>query len=492
MNKEKKSKFRLKHNLYSTALIIFVVVAIILVNVFVTVLAKKYPLQMDMTATSYNSLSEDNIALIKSFKNDIKITVLYEKDGFLSSEFLAENSIADDSDGGYSVQAVEFLEEYQKYNSNITVSYVDSQSPDFSGFLQEYPSEDISAGDILVECNDSLQVLKPADLFNLEQQEYYYTINGSKMESAVTSAIIKVSGDGPVYSANMTGHNCKPSDTIISLLQNNNFSISEIATLDFDKLDENISLLIINSPSTDFSEAEISALEEFLSGEGKMLFYISDVSQPKLERLDAFLAKWGIVSMNGVICETDSTRYFNDHYLTYFDYAVDSYQNLSAKGINCITYSHRPYALTEEIDGITVTPLLSVPSSALLYPIDRNAQEKFDSTKAQAGPFYGALLAEKELADGKSTIFAIGSSNFFIDQVMESNYGNADFVMLTVKNSIDTGADDVYFADKAIKTTSVLIDSQTSNLLGTWLLMVLLPLIVLTAGIYIWIRRSVV
>ncbi len=492
MNKEKKNRFKLKHNLYSTVLIIFVVLAIVLVNVFVTVLAKKYPLQMDMTETSYNSLSEDNIALIKSFKNDIKITVLYERDGFLSSEFLAENSIADDSDGGYSVQATQFLDEYQKYNPNITVDYVDSQSPDFSGFLQEYPSEDISAGDILIECNDSLQVLKPIDLFNLEQQEYYYTINGSNMESAITSAIIKVSGNGPIYAANMTGHNCKPSDTIISLLQNNNFSVSEISTLDFDKLDENISLLIINSPTTDFSDAEISALEEYLGKEGKMLFYISDVSQPKLEKLEAFLAKWGIVSMNGVICETDSNRYYSDYYLTYFDYAVDSYQNLTAKGINCITYSHRPYELTEGIEGIKVTPLLSVPSSALLYPIDRNAQKNFDSANAQAGPFYGSLLSEKELADGTSAIFAVGSSNFFIDQVMESNYGNADFVMLTIKSAIDTGDSDVYFAEKAIKTTSVLIDSQTSNLLGTWLFMVLVPLIILTAGFYIWIRRSVV
>lgn len=490
-NKKKNSRFKLKHGLYSSGLTLLIIAVVILVNVFVTALAGKLPLQADMTSESYNSLSEDNINLIKSFKNDIKITVLSERDAFLSSEFLAEQAIADDSNGGYCAQATGFLDDYRKYNGNITVEYVDPQSPDFSAFLQEYPSEDISSGDILVECNDSLQVLKPTDLFELEQQDYYYSIKGSKMESVLTSAIIKVSSSNPVYAVNITGHNCKSSDTVVSMLQNNNFSVSESSTLDFDKLDEKVSLILLNSPTTDFSGEEIKALSDFLSKNDRLLFYISDQSQPALKNLDAFLAEWGIVSLNGVICETDSKRYYNDYYLTYFDYVGDTYKNLSEKGLNCLTYSHRPYKLTDDIDGVKVTPLLSVPSSSILYPIDRAAQEKFDAKSAQTGPFYGALLCEKELTDGISTIFAVGSSNFFLDQVMESNYGNADFTMQTVKSALDTGDNDVYFTEKSIKTSSVLIDSKTSDLMGTWLFMILLPVITLVGGLYIWIRRSV-
>jgi ABC-2 type transport system permease protein len=489
----KNSKNKLKYGAYSIGLIAVVVIVVILINVFVAFLSQKVDLSFDMTTSANNSLSKENVDILKKFDKDINITVLCDEDSFLSNDFLTENYyIYDSSDGNYAVQAKTFLKEYSRVNKNIKVKYVDSTSPDYASILSKYSTETLNAGDILVECNDSLRIVSVKDLFELEELTYYmgYQITGSNMEAALTSAIITVSGKGPTKAQILTSHNCSDSADLKTLLEGNNFSVKNLDSLDFSDIDDDTKLLVINSPTSDFSKGEINKLKDFLNDENNVLIYVADSTQPALPVLEKYLKNWGIIPMDGVILETDSSRYYNDNYLTFFDYTTDDYEDLKGKGLNCITYAHRPFALVDDKDGYKSQALLQVPSTAILYPMDSNLQEDFTSKGAQKGPFYGVILATKELPDGNSTILAIGSKNFLTSQVMTSGaYGNADFIILTINKALNLEDTDVYFAPKRINTQSGLVDAGMANLIGTWLFMIILPSVTLVLGLYYWIRR---
>ena len=87
-NTQKKSRLRsaliFKHGAYNTALIAIVLVAIIAVNVLVTALCQRFPLQLDLTLSAENTLSEDNVKYLKeNVKRDVNIIMCATEDGYV-------------------------------------------------------------------------------------------------------------------------------------------------------------------------------------------------------------------------------------------------------------------------------------------------------------------------------------------------------------------------------------------------------------------------
>lgn len=134
----KMNKRRLKYGSFATALTVFVIAAIVLMNIVATMLFDRFPITLDLTSGSIYTISEETAGYIESLEVPVSITVMATEEEYRSiSEFTA--------------QTVELLKNYSQHNGGISVSYVDRLSnPDF---VAAYNVE-LNNGDIVVEPDD--------------------------------------------------------------------------------------------------------------------------------------------------------------------------------------------------------------------------------------------------------------------------------------------------------------------------------------------------
>lgn len=499
--KEKKQKsVHFRHGGMAILMTAVVLAILILINVAAVMLVNKYPLVVDMTSRRDNSLSAENVEMIRGFQKPVTITVLGSEDEFLSTDSLADQSIIDTSGGNYGIQAVTLLQNYQKLNDNITLTFLDTQSPAYGTFQSNHPDLDLSVNSIVVETEDRTRVLTVRDIMEFGTQGYYYYTAASTLESALTSAIVQ----GELGEADpvtlIGGHGDTSIGYLAEVLANNNYDVQTLESLTLGDIPSDSVMAIICAPTVDYTPEEIAKLEAYLdnNGEsGRHIFYIASEQQPaSLPNLDAFLAKYGMrVTPGYLLAETDPSRSGTQSPLiTYFDYAdTVTFSRLNDSQLYCYTMFHRPVEILEvEDSNVTVTPLLTLPETAYLYPTDEEELAGLSSDNATFGPFNGFVQAEiRGSGENTSTITVCGSVNFLSEELLSSSvYGNADFLMTYFNNILGRDNPSIYFNAKTIGETSFTVNSFVSSLIGFGLFIVLIPCATLAIGLSIWLWRS--
>ena len=86
------------------------------------------------------------------------------------------------------------INKYALYSDHIKISYIDLYSD--VDFAARYPDEQLTYGQILLECGDRHQTLSAYDLFDVDEQ--YGSIQSSTTEQAMTSAIMNLTDSNPI------------------------------------------------------------------------------------------------------------------------------------------------------------------------------------------------------------------------------------------------------------------------------------------------------
>ena len=245
------SNRKLRFGSFATALSIAFLVVIILLNVIFSVLAERYPINIDLTKDSIFMLTDESIDYLKGLEKDVDVFVLADEATFTTY-------------GGYYTQAVEVINKYSQYSKHVNVSYVDIvKNPTFTA---NYPDLELNVYDILVQCNGRSRVVEVNDLFNIRSSNSYYGssyIASSKAEQTMTSAIMAVASDRVVKIAVTTGHEEFTDTDLEGLLEQNNF---ELVTVDLNTEDipQDADAALMISPSRDMDEAVLKKLDAFL------------------------------------------------------------------------------------------------------------------------------------------------------------------------------------------------------------------------------------
>lgn len=82
--KKLKNQAAFKRGGISLAVTAIVLVALIVLNVLVSALSKRFNLDFDMSADKVNTISDENVKFIKGVKDDITLTVCATEDNYLS------------------------------------------------------------------------------------------------------------------------------------------------------------------------------------------------------------------------------------------------------------------------------------------------------------------------------------------------------------------------------------------------------------------------
>lgn len=470
-------------------------VAVILLNVIVSMLGERFPsINLDLSAQKTNTLTEDAEKAVDAVKTPTIITILAPeadvRDNVLYSGY------------GFNYNEVAILsDKIHERNPKITVEYKDlDKNPTYASELQE---SNLSAGCVVVSTEKRHRVLQISDLFS---QQTDYDTGGtsiySMVGSALASAVSQVNSDKLPLIAFATGHDEIYETTALqSLLKNASFETTTFNLLT-DKIPENAQMVMLASPSSDYTADELKKLDAFLQNSSlaadRSLLITFYPSQQALPNLTAFLKEWGMEVPRSMILENDPSHIVQSDPSTILtETNVDSTITLSKENTaysNVIMPQASPINLLfTSRDGITTHTLAQSYDTA--YLVDANTTEE-TAKNAKQQAYTTVALAQKSMEVGgtsyRQNVIVAGSSPMFADGVINTTaYGNGTYVADLARYA--TGETDsatgVLVTPVQTNQVDINMTQAASTILGFGVFTVLIPLCVLAAGFVVFLKR---
>lgn len=473
---------RFKHGSLATAMTIGFVALVVLVNLIVGLLVERFPMNIDLTDNQIFALSDESIEYVKGVEQNISINVLAKEEDFAGNN-------------AYYNQANEVINKYALYSDKIKVNYVDIYTD--PTFVQNYPKEDLAYGDIVVSCDDRYQVLDAYDLFNVgTTQSGSTSITSSKAEQAMTSAIMFVTDANPMTVTVLTGYGSTETaniDDLTSTLGSNGYLTTETNLMTED-IPEEATIAILAAPTIDLTEAEAKKISDFLENDGnfgKILYYFADASQPELPVLEALLEEWGIGVGAGYLTETDMNNIYMSPYCLLQEYGDETYTEGVTTDTPLLVANARPLEQLWENAGNRYTKVLfKTHDSAVIVPND--ADENWDVTAAETGSYPTGILGQRITFEGttqKTSYVAAFGSLGMIDQYFMnmSALNNAEY-LVNLTNLLADKEEGIQIVSKTLGTETLGISQQQAVSIGA-LFQYALPVVILLAGGFVWLRR---
>lgn len=491
VNPEKK-KFnanKWKRGGMATLLSVVFIGIVVALNIVVSALTERFPsMDIDLTAEKRNSLSQQALDIAKGVTEDTEVLLVGEEEAYRQDRLYANYRFK------FS-QIANLADRLEEANSHIKVEFVD---PDTNPeLMSQYASESLTSGMVLVRTAKRYKILTIYDMFDMTQsQTTGATQTYTKVDSALAGALEMVNLDKVPVLTIATGHgellSSQNMGQFTALMESQNFSVQEVDVLT-EEIPEDTQVLMIPTPSNDYTEEEIQKIQDFLDDpqrqEPVALLATCHPSQGELPRLTGFLEEWGIQVQHGVVAESDSGRMAaaNASYVL-----VDpAGSTLSDKSYNrLLAPSSAPLSLLfSENAGITTTNLWRTAESAYVIT-ESTTQEEADNP--ETAQWTVAAMATKDVEGTPRYVIVFGSSFVFTDSFIEATaFGNRDYISDLLALTTGTDGSAVTVSDTSVETNvmDVTISRGGAMVLGLGVFTIGLPLLILVAGLGIFLKR---
>ena len=526
----------------AVVLVVTAIAIAVLLNVIITTVNNRFPFSIDLTADKDYSINLDSEyeQYIKGLDKDITITVCANEDDFEGSTYMnamvqtcglnISSSDAETVYRKYARQTLLFIKSFPTLNGKITVSFRDPNSvTDFSDIKNQYSSENLEYGDIIVSClhktesgedNNRYRIIKMTDIFATEINEslynqlamygssYYNNLTGSNLAMETTSAIYTVTSESSINIAVIGGHGAQTASGentelsgLKSILSKNNYTFTDVASVLTEQIPEDASAVVLYQPTEDFTSEEIGKISDYLlnGGQyGKNLFYMASAAQPTLPNIEQFLSEWGI----GVLPLTgyDEQNSYSSTSVLLAEVAESDYtENFDSQNSLIYPDIYRLARRTFDKNGTRyTTPIITSYDTTLGRPLDAEQFEPANAT--EKGPFDLMIMgsAYGSASDGEKTaesnVVYIGGTYMLNDQVLaQSSVYNSTLIlnMFNGLSGVENDSQTVNISPKVINTqnfTSQLIHSSATTVM--YIVFVgIIPVGLIITGIVIWNKR---
>lgn len=527
--KPKKEHKKMKHSAIAVVYMVIFVAVVVVLNIVASFIFNKYPLTFDLTSNDTYSISEEAKEYVKTIETDVRFRVFADE-----SDFSGLND--------YTRQASEVLSNYAKYNSHITVEYISiDDNPDI---VSEYEDYTISTYTIIVEAesvDENGNVLKDEDgntamrtrqislldlieftddmeesvseyysmsasdyalsYFGDETSAFYYSVyygwvQASTADEAFVSALMAVTDPNPVVVAVLTGRNeaftCSYLQEMLNL---NGYTVEEV-DITSEEIPDDVDLCIIPCPTSDYMEAEVSKVDDFLYNNGnlgKNLIYIAYYEQADTPNLDEFLAEYYLEVGDGYICENDTSYYYTYPYITIADEISDTFaDDIDVDSSQLICLAGSPVTLLAEGEKGWYTVEALVQSTANAYVYD---EETEDSTET-GQQTYVALSTRYTSSDDdnngtyQSNLLVVGGGAMLADSYLKYNqYQNREYFLSLINEM--TGKTSVGITIEPKVITGNIFDITETQVRNLKIVFIgVIPALTLIIGLVIWLRRK--
>lgn len=504
-----KNQALLKRGSYSLVITVMVIVAAIVVNIVTGALNDRFVLEFDMTADKNNSINIDNIEFIKNIKDKVNITVCSAEENYSSymGYFAQQYNVNDEEAYVYYDQTVKLINKYDDYNKNITIEFIDPQLAEFSKITEKYGTDGLAYGDIIVECEKDgkpkHKIVGFEDIYSLYEDTSGYgytfsTVEGNKIETALSGAIDFVTSDKTKKVAVITGHSSTDyTKSYLSMLKENNYEYTLLEDKIVNGISADYDAVIIPCPSRDFIGSELDGISEFLDNDGKLgkgLIFIADATAPYLPELYDFLEQWGIAIDEGILFATDTNHHLPEDPTTLGSYALGEDDMLKGMQL-CLSGVNVPmYAAFESDNGIKTQTLMGTAESTVAAP--KGTKPGWNGADKDKGKVYSTVIeAVKEDYDDDnnpimSYVTAFSSSDFLESEYNEyPDFSNKEIVFAVSERAVGEEESDISFVSKQITNEYFTVTEDSAELMRT-IFMIILPILTIIAAIVVYFRRK--
>ncbi len=471
-------KGNISNKIVSLLIILLVLVVFISVNILAGLINDSYDIKVDLTKSQILEFSPITMELIDKLEKDDTIENSSIKVISIIPDKMKEPSMDpyDVINSSYSV-----IEKFASSSSKISFEKIDPKSN--PKIFEKYKKDSGDAMDdtsIIVEYKEKYRILGPDDLARL----FYDNTLLLKTEQSLSSAIDFVAYGKKINIYITSGHG--ENITAHMLKETYPYLYAEISSVDLKNspVPNNADLLIIN-PSDDFTDSEISAIDNYMNtGGNAMVIYDGHSNDKSLPNIMSYFSEWGVKYINGYIAENDDAYRSDTPYELLpriQDHDIVAAIKDADRRIICTNATAMKISNSKRT---TVTPLLITSSHSF---VSESTAE--DAQSAAGGPFAVACISERVIDNvGSAQMVFVGGKDIFEAQYnVNSAFANADYVSNCIKY-MTSSSSLLSVGPKNITATGMDISQEQSQkvLITT---VIIIPAAFVLIGLAVWIRR---
>lgn len=447
---------RSKNGSYSVGMTVLVITIIVILNLLAGQIPEKYR-NLDVSSTKIYEISKTSQKLLKNLEHKVQFTVL------------ADQAKMDE-------RIVTFLSKYAGLSSKLSVEWIDPVL--HPSALQEYEASENS---IVVSCEDTQkkEIVSFQDIIVMDMASYYYTGSASEVsfdgEGQLSSAVHAVTSEEVNKIYQTSGHGeMTLSSTIQELLEKGNYTVEGVNTVMKPEIPKDCELLLIHAPSSDLTEDEKNAIEEYLKNGGDVMLLLGDTNSTELPNLASLLKTYGMEGADGYIADTKRS-YQNNYYCFFPQLSVsgDLAENLESQ-MTLLLNAHGMQLTKPERESISVQEFMTTSDAG--YAVTQESQ-------SEAGQYVLGAVAEEE--ESRFTVISAGS--LIAQQITDTfpQLENTTLFLNAVAANFE-GTENLSIEAKSL--TPVYNTMQYADWLSI-LVIFILPLGILAIGFGTWMKR---
>ena len=415
-------------------------------------LSTRYNVQTDITANSGNSLSQASQKLLESLPDKIHLTAYIKKDQALRS------------------QIAQLVARYKRHKADLALTFIDPDS-------QPEKARELNidaTGAIIVEYQGRTEKLNFID------------------ESSLTNALLQLANAEERWITFLSGHGERAPDGIANFdlgqfgkeLDRRKIKAQTINLATLPAIPDNSALLVLSAPAVPLLAGEIELIKQYIRQGGNLLL----MTDPGNRQMDAVEQLLGLRQLPGTLVDSSSKLYgIND---PSFVLAGEYPAHPITQGFQTISLYPVTAALeiSEETDFQAVALLKSAAKSwTETGPIAGKIFFDADGAEKQ-GPLAFAYALTRDMADKNQQRIVVVGDGDFLSNAYLGNVGNLDMGLRMINWLIH----DDRFIDIPAKTATgkSLQLSQVGVAVIGFGFLVIIPLLLMGTGFYIWRKRK--
>lgn len=468
---------------FSTGMVAFAVALAVVVNLVVQALPSTIT-QLDATSNHLYSMTDDTKKMLSKLDEDVTIYVL-------AAEKSADETVA------------KTLERYKAESSHVKVVYKDPAK--YPNFYQTYTDDtSVTRNSLIVVSDKRNKLVNYSKMYEGSyDSSYNYQTTGYDGEGQITSAIEYVTSDDMPVVYEIEGHGeTSISGNFSEVITKANITSQTINLLKYDEIPDDAKAVIINGPTSDFSKDDAAKIISYLQKGGKVLISTTYTTED-MTNFKSILEAYQVSLQDGIVVEGDKDHYYQQPYYLLPDIASGNLTTSASGG-----YVFAPSAMgmtypknedsTESVDStedttgqITYTPLLTTSDDSYVKQDVANLTTLDKEDGDINGPFTIGLDVQQKVDDDNTTELIIYSCQTMLtddaDQMVSGN--NSALFSDAITNLVsDSGESTTVIPVKSYDTSTLTVNA-TVTMLGAIFGIVVIPVLLLIAGIVIWVKR---
>ncbi|MBQ9544560.1 MAG: Gldg family protein [Clostridia bacterium] len=472
---------------YGSVAVAFAVVfiaVVILLNVVVSALASRFGLSVDLTGEQVYGISDVTRQLLKDVDKQVSIKFMLPLDQL---------------EAGSYYPVVICAQNYAREFSNVSVEYYDIiTNPQNANFFVDR-GYSVTTSDVVVQCGDQFRIYTLSSFMPVAQSSgRVYAFRG---EMYFTSGILTVTGDEKHEVTFTTNHSASLPPYLEEIFEFCGYGINRI-DLATESISDETDVLVIYDPKNDFQSAsssggvsEIEKLSDYLMSNRSAMVFVGPFS-PAFPHLDELLEEWGVsVTRGDVVLDDDKSlpQYNNQNLICDYAAPADSdaeqiVSNILSSQTICRTAS--PIAVGSAGSYIEVASVLRSSAASYYNASSDNSAAKTD------GPFDVMTLSTRTVIENlgnsinveRKAHLLVCSTTEFASFCADNSFANRSLIF----NAIRLMSDDEKVTSIALKRfddTSLTIEAGEVRT-STVLMVLIVPGLIIAAGVVVWIKRK--